>query len=117
MVSDEPDRFEDAHAAYLAGDWDEAEELLQDVLAIEARDPPALLFLSTIYRITQRYESAELLLEEIERLEVADRWYLEVSAEKKRLLRDQSSSEETEKTGSESSQSDDSTEKISSAAA
>lgn len=88
VVSEEPDRFDEAHAAYLAGQWATAESLFQDVLAIEARDPPSLLFLSAIYRMTGRLESAELLIEEIERLEVADRWFLEVTAERKRLLRD-----------------------------
>jgi tetratricopeptide (TPR) repeat protein len=98
MATDEPDYFVEAHLAYLADDLATAEELFQDVLAIEARDPPALLFLSAIYRRTGRLDSAELLLEEIERLETADRWFLEVAAEKKRLHRDQTGQDSKEKT-------------------
>jgi thioredoxin-like negative regulator of GroEL len=86
-ASDDPDRFPDAHAAYLRGEWRAAEELLTEVLAIEPRDPPALLLLTGIYRHTDRLESAELLLGEIRRLEVADRWWLEVDAETRRLER------------------------------
>jgi tetratricopeptide (TPR) repeat protein len=98
MATDEPDYFVEAHLAYLADDLATAEELFQDVLAIEARDPPALLFLSAIYRRTGRLDSAELLLEEIERLETADRWFLEVAAEKKRLNRDQTGQDSQAKT-------------------
>jgi thioredoxin-like negative regulator of GroEL len=86
-VSDDPDRFPEAHAAYLQGQWREAEQRLTEVLAIEPRDPPALLLLTGVYRHTERLEAAELLLNEIGRLEVADRWWLEVDAEKRRLER------------------------------
>ncbi|TWU50990.1 hypothetical protein Poly51_42830 [Rubripirellula tenax] len=86
-VSDEPDRFAEAHQAFLRGDYSEAESLLNQVLAIEARDPPALLLLSGVYRHTDRFESAELLLAEIRRLEVSDRWFLEIQAEASRLKR------------------------------
>ena len=86
-VSDDPDRFPEAHAAYLRGEWREAEESLTEVLAIEPRDPPALLLLAGIYRHTDRLEAAELLLHEVRRLEVADRWWLEVEAETRRWQR------------------------------
>lgn len=86
-VSQRPDRFEEAHAAYLAGEYEMAEEAIGEVLAIEARDPPALLLLVGIYRHTDRLESATILLEEICRTEAADRWFLEVSLEQKRLDR------------------------------
>lgn len=84
-VSDQPDRFPEARTAYLRGRWDEAEGLLTDVLAIEPRDPPALLLLTGVYRHTGRLEAASLLMREVRRLEIADTWWLEVAAESKRL--------------------------------
>ncbi len=86
-ISEEPDRFPDAHQAYLRGNWTEAEKLLTNVLSIEPRDPPALLLLTGVYRHTDRLESADILLEQISRLEVSDSWLLEVEAEGKRLKR------------------------------
>ena len=84
-VSEEPDVFPAAQQAFLKGDWKTAEQLLNDVLAIEHRDSPALLLLAGVYRQTERFESAEMLMKEISRLEVADGWFLEVAAEKQRL--------------------------------
>ena len=57
------------------------------MLAIEPRDPPALLLLTGVYRHTGRLEAAELLLREVSRLEVADAWVLEIETESKRLTR------------------------------
>jgi hypothetical protein len=88
-ASGKPDRFVEAHAAYLRGKWGEAESLLTDGLAVESRDPPALLLLCGVYRHTGRLEAAERLIEEIRLTEAADRWWLEVSAEEKRLRRDE----------------------------
>lgn len=84
-VSQEPDLFPQARAAFLRGNWTKAEKLLTEVLSIEPRDPPALLLLTSIYRHTDRLESAELLLEQISRLEVSDGWFLEIAIEGKRL--------------------------------
>lgn len=84
-VSEEPDRYPEAHLAYLKADYKTAERLLNEVLAIESRDPPSLLLLCSIYRHTDRFESAELLLQEASRLEVCDGWRLEIHAEAKRL--------------------------------
>lgn len=87
-ASGRPDRFVDAHQAYLRGDWAEAESLLSDCLAIENRDPPALILLCGVYRHTNRLEAASRLLEEIRLTESADGWWLEVAAEQGRLDRD-----------------------------
>ncbi len=87
VVSEVPDEFPAAHAAYLRGHWERAERLLGDVLAIEHRDPPALLLLAGVYRQTDRLESAQMLIKEIGRLEVSDRWFLEIAAEQQRLDR------------------------------
>lgn len=86
-VSEQPDRFPEARTAYLQGDWKQAEQLLTGVLAIEPRDPPALLLLTGVYRHTGRLEAADVLLHEISKLEVSDHWVLEVDAEARRLQR------------------------------
>ena len=95
-TSEEPDQFPDARIAYLGGRWEEAEGLLTDVLAIEPRDPPALLLLTGVYRHTGRLEAAEVLLREISRLEVADGWLLEIETESKRLTRAVEAEQESE---------------------
>lgn len=105
-VCEQPDRFPEARTAYLRGDWAEAEGLLTDVLAIEPRDPPALLLLTGVYRHTGRSEAASLLLREIRRLEVADHWWLEVEAETRRLERAIKQSESDQKPDRESESSD-----------
>lgn len=102
-ASDQPDRFVEAQQAFLKADWKTAEQLLNEVLAIEHRDPPALLLLASVYRQSNRFESASMLMQEIHRLEVADAWYLEVHAEKQRLDRaiERASEQENEKTSDE----------------
>lgn len=87
-VSEEPDRFEDAQHAYLMSEWETAEKCLMKVLAIEPRDPPALLLLSGVYRHTDRAESARLVITELGRLEIGDTWALEIEAELRRIERD-----------------------------
>jgi hypothetical protein len=87
QVSEEPDRFQDAQHAYLMNQWETAEKYLMKVLAIEPRDPPALLLLSGVYRHTDRVESAQLVITELGRLEIGDTWALEVEAEALRIER------------------------------
>lgn len=105
-VSDQPDRFEEAQQAYLQSDWKRSEKLLLGVLAIEPRDPPALLMLAGVYRHTDRLTEAELLIGEIMRLEVADRWELEVAAERQRLDRDNQAKNSGQQTEESSDQQD-----------
>ncbi len=94
-TSDKPDRFADAHFAYLRSEWGRAEMLLKDCLAVEERDPPALLLLAGIYRHTGRLELARACIDTLRITEAADRWWLEVDAEEKRLSRDQSYRDES----------------------
>lgn len=101
-AEDQPDRFSEAHAAYLRGQWEQAESLLIGMLSIEPRDPPALLLLSGVYRHTARLEHAVSLLQEIRRLEVADPWQIEIDAEASRLQR-QLERDELERGGEERS--------------
>ncbi|MFG0287594.1 MAG: hypothetical protein ACF8CQ_05455 [Rhodopirellula sp. JB044] len=96
QASEEPDRFPDAQVAFLRGDYETAEKLLGENLAVEPRDPPALLLLSAIYRHTGRLHASQLLLTEIRKLEVAENWRLEFAAEQSRLERDVEAREEDE---------------------
>ena len=95
-VCEEPDRFQEAQWEYLQSNWVEAEKLLLAVLAIEPRDPPALLLLSGVYRHTDRLPQAEILMLELSRLEVAEAWWLEIEAEQRRIARDIESREAKE---------------------
>lgn len=85
--SDVPDLFPEARDNYLSGKWSEAEKLLLRVLAIQPKDPPALLLLSGVYRHTARPDNAKCLMKELSRLEIADGWWLEIEAELKRIER------------------------------
>lgn len=95
-ASEEPDRFPEAQVAFLQGDYPAAEDYLTSCLAIEPRDPPALLMLSAVYRHTGRLHASELLLSEIRKLEVARRWELEFQTEEARLERDIEARDEAE---------------------
>ena len=93
-VAELPDRFVEAQAAYLRTEWESAEPLLLGILAVEPRDPPALLLLSGLYRHTGRLQNAAVLVDEIRRLEIADAWQIEIDAEAARIARDCESSAE-----------------------
>ena len=84
-ASEAPDRFEEAQHSFLRADWKAAESELLGVLAIEPRDPPALLLLSGVYRHTSRVESAKLVMVELARLDVGTDWQLEIEAERARI--------------------------------
>ncbi|QDT13801.1 hypothetical protein [Planctomycetes bacterium K23_9] len=107
VVSEEPDRFEDAQHAYLMCEWEIAEKCLMQVLAIEPRDPPALLLLSGVYRHTDRAESAKLVVTELSRLEIGDTWALEIDAEAARIERDIGAEEEAVEEDNESDSDED----------
>lgn len=84
LPPDASDLYNRALAHRLRRQYAEAEGLLTDMLAIEPRDPPALLLLAGLYRETDRFEASDLLLREMKRLEVADQWWLEIEAEQRR---------------------------------
>lgn len=104
-ASEKSDPFPEAQIAFLRADYAEAERLLNETLAIEPRDPPALLMLSAIYRHTGRLQASHLLLGEVRKLEVADRWELEFTAEQARLQRDIEARAENAASASEDSDS------------
>ncbi|WP_182865281.1 tetratricopeptide repeat protein [Rhodopirellula sp. JC639] len=111
-VTETPDRFVDAQAAYLRGDWEATEPLLLGILAIEPRDPPALLMLSSVYRHTGRVSSARVLLDEMRRLEIADRWQIEIDAEAARIARQSESGDEDDTEAGEDRQETDSASEL-----
>jgi cytochrome c-type biogenesis protein CcmH/NrfG len=94
-VSETPDTFSEARSHYLQGQWNEAEGLLTDMLAIDPRDPPALLLLAGLYRNTQRLEAAGLLIREMKKLESSETWWLEVQTEERRIESARSENEST----------------------
>ena len=102
-VSEKPDRFSEAQLAYLNADWKTAERDLLGVLAIEPRDPPALLLLSGVYRHTDRADSAKLVMSELGKLEIGEQWSVEIEAEMRRIdrsLEDQNDEPFAEESGS-----------------
>ena len=115
-ASKAPDRFVDAHLAFLRADWPRAESLLTDCLSIEDRDPPALLMLAGVYRQTNRLELARASIDQLRVTEAADRWWLEVDAEEKRLLRDLAYRSEAGKVSTSSGRQSKAAEEVSRAA-
>ncbi len=107
-ASEEPDPFPEAQIAFLRADYLESEKLLNSTLQIEPRDPPSLLLLSAIYRHTGRLHASQLLLAEVRKLEVADRWELEFAAEQVRVQRAiESRNEDSPSSDAERSQADE----------
>ncbi|MEM9367951.1 MAG: tetratricopeptide repeat protein [Planctomycetota bacterium] len=102
-ASETPDRFPEAQAAFLRGDYDVAETVLTAALKVEPRDPPSLLLLASVYRHTGRLHAAELLLKETGRIEAADAWQLEWRAENERLRRDREEASRVDDQGVENS--------------
>src|SRR5690606_4846811 len=54
---------------------------------IDPRDPPALLLLAGVYRHTGRGEAAAAALDQLDRMEAAEPWWLERRSERARLAR------------------------------
>ncbi len=90
--------FAKAQLEYLNGDWFEAESLLQQVLKDNEDDVDARLMLATLYRRTGRVEEADDCLCQLERMERADKWLLEIARERN-LIADLESKPETDRDG------------------
>lgn len=80
------DVFLDAQQHYLQGNWFEAECCLNILIQKNPWDIEAMLMLATLYRHKERYDEAENLLRELERLEDATRWKFEIRTEKRKLI-------------------------------
>ena len=80
------DAMPDAQQHYLQGNWFEAECCLNMLLKKNPRDIEAMLMLTTLYRHKERYDEAENLLRELDRLEDAILWKFEIRSEKRKLI-------------------------------
>jgi hypothetical protein len=79
------DLFRQALAEYLKGAWFEAETLFGRLVAKDPRDVDARLMLATLLRHTDRPADAQRQLDELDRLEKADKWRAEIDRERQIL--------------------------------
>lgn len=83
----EEDLYADAQSQYLQGNWFGAESLLNRMLERSPRDVDSRLMLATLKRHTGRLNEAVEQLNQLERLDDADRWQNEIETERKILAR------------------------------
>jgi hypothetical protein len=79
------DLFRSALGEYLKGAWFEAESLLGQLVAQDSRDVDARLMLASLLRHTGRPLEARRQLDELERLEKAQKWHVEIERERQLL--------------------------------
>jgi hypothetical protein len=79
------DLFRAALGEYLKGAWFEAETLLGRLVAQDNRDVDARLMLASLLRHTRRPLEARRQLDELDRLEKADKWRVEIDRERQLL--------------------------------
>ena len=79
------DLFRAALGEYLKGAWFEAESLLGQLVAQDNRDVDARLMLASLLRHTRRPLEARRQLDELDRLEKAARWQVEIERERQLL--------------------------------
>jgi len=79
--------FVRAQAEYLRGHWFEAETLIGQLLDQQNSDVDAQLMLATLYRRTGRIEDGQSKLQELERMDGAEKWALEMAREREMLDR------------------------------
>ena len=70
---------------YLRGDWFTAESLMLPYLEKYPKDIEVLLLQATMYRRTERYEEALLVLDRLQLLEGSRYWHSEIEAERKMI--------------------------------
>jgi len=70
---------------YLRGDWFAAESLMLSYLEKYPKDIEMLLLQATMYRRTERYEEALLVLNRLQLLESSRYWHVEIEAERKMM--------------------------------
>jgi cytochrome c-type biogenesis protein CcmH/NrfG len=70
---------------YLKGAWFEAESLLGKLVAQDHRDVDARLMLASLLRHTRRPLEARRQLDELQRLEKAEKWQVEIERERQLL--------------------------------
>jgi hypothetical protein len=79
------DLFRGALGEYLKGAWFEAESILGQLLAQDNRDVDARLLLASLLRHTRRPLEARRQLDELDRLEKAAKWQMEIERERELL--------------------------------
>jgi hypothetical protein len=79
------DLFRSALGEYLKGAWFEAESLLGKLVAQDHRDVDARLMLASLLRHTRRPLEARRQLDELQRLEKAEKWQAEIDHERQLL--------------------------------
>jgi hypothetical protein len=77
--------FREAQIAYLTGDWVSAEQSLLKLLGQDPRDAEARLMLATLWRHEGRLEAAAEELDQLDRLETAAPWKMEIAWERERI--------------------------------
>lgn len=77
--------FREAQASYLAGDFVAAEQTLARLLKLDRRDAEARLLLATLHRRNGRHDQALKQLDQLDRLETAAAWAVEIAAERRQL--------------------------------
>jgi hypothetical protein len=79
------DLFRRGLGEYLKGAWFEAESCFGQLVAHDPRDVDSRMMLATLLRHCGRPADSERQLDELDRLENAEKWRLEIEREKQRL--------------------------------
>ena len=74
--------FRQTIAYYLRGDWFAAELQMLPYLKKYPKDAEMLLLQATMYRHTERYEEALLILDKLQLLQDSRHWYAEIESER-----------------------------------
>ena len=74
--------FQQTIAHYLRGDWFAAEAQMLPYLKKYPKDAEMLLLQATMYRHTERYEEALLVLDKLQLLQDSRYWYAEIETER-----------------------------------
>ena len=77
--------FREAQRRYIENDWVGAEQLLLKLLKGDSRDVEGRLLLATLWRHQGRHHEALRQLDRLERLEAAQTWQREITAEREYL--------------------------------
>jgi len=81
------DLLRQAQREYLRGNWHAAEVLLKSILHQSPKDADVMIMLSSVYRRAGRSEDSRLVLQNMERLDSAEKWQEEISREHELLER------------------------------
>ena len=87
-ADEKENKFPEATIQYLRGNWYETEQILLTLLAKNPRDVESLLMQATLYRHTKRYAEATAVLDKLQLLEDASRWFIEIETERRLIAAD-----------------------------